>query len=166
MDLMKHERYFWNQNINCIAGVDEAGRGPLCGPVVAACVVFDKNISIEGINDSKKLSSKKRKELFVKIRENAIDLSYGIANENEIDEINILKATFLAMKRAVENLKVKPNILLIDGPHSDFKSIKTKNIIRGDSKSISIAAASIIAKVVRDNIMKEYDKIFPNFGFI
>ena len=166
MDLMKHERYFWDQNIKYIAGIDEAGRGPLCGPVVAACVIFDKNISIEGINDSKKLSPKKRKELFIKIKDNAIDLSYGIANEIEIDEINILQATFLAMKRAVENLKVKPNILLIDGPHSDFKSIKTKNIIRGDSKSISIAAASIIAKVVRDNIMKEYDKIFPNFGFI
>ena len=166
MDLMKHERYFWNQNINYIAGIDEAGRGPLCGPVVAACVIFDKNISIEGINDSKKLSPKKRKELFIKIKENAIDLSYGIANENEIDEINILQATFLAMKRAVENLKVKPNILLIDGPHSNFKLIKTKNIIRGDSESISIAAASIIAKVIRDNVMQEYDKIFPNYGFI
>ena len=166
MDLMKHERYFWDQNINYIAGIDEAGRGPLCGPVVAACVIFDKNISIGGINDSKKLSPKKRKELYIKIKENAIDLSYGIANENEIDEINILQATFLAMKRAVENLKVKPNILLIDGPHSNFKLIKTKNIIRGDSESISIAAASIIAKVIRDNLMQEYDKIFPNYGFI
>ena len=165
MELLKYEMNYWSNGIKHIAGVDEAGRGPLAGPVVASCVILDKNINIAGINDSKKLTAKKRLELFNLIKEKALDVSIGIANEDEIDDINILQATFLAMKRALGNLSVKPEMLLIDGPYSNIKLIKTKNIIKGDSKSASIGAASIVAKVVRDNIMSEYDKIYPEYGF-
>ena len=166
MDLLKYENKYWERGLKYIAGVDEAGRGPLAGPVVAACVILDPNIIIDGINDSKKISPKKRYELFKEIKEKALDVSIGIVNEKEIDDINILKATFLAMKRAVGNLSISPNILLIDGPYSDIKLIKVLNIVKGDSKSASIGAASIIAKVTRDNIMKQYDMIYPDYGFL
>ena len=166
MDLLKYENKYWEKGLKYIAGVDEAGRGPLAGPVVAACVILNPSIVINGINDSKKISPKKRYELFKKIKDKAVDVSIGIVNEKEIDDINILKATFLAMKRAVGNLSISPNLLLIDGPYSDIKLIKVVNIIRGDSKSASIGAASIIAKVTRDNIMKQYDMIYPNYGFL
>ena len=166
MDLLKYEHEYWKKGIKYIGGVDEAGRGPLAGPVVAACVILNPDIIIEGINDSKKITSKKRYEIFQVIKEKAIDVSIGIANENEIDDVNILQATFLAMKRAVGNLSIHPELLLIDGPYSNIKLIKVKNIVKGDSKSASIGAASIIAKVTRDNIMKEYDAIYPEYGFL
>ena len=166
MDLLKYEHEYWEKGIKYIGGVDEAGRGPLAGPVVAACVILDPDIIIEGINDSKKITPKKRHEIFKIIKEKAIDVSVGIANEDEIDDINILQATFLAMKRSVGNLSIRPELLLIDGPYSDIKLIKVKNIVKGDSKSASIGAASIIAKVTRDNIMKQYDTIYPEYGFL
>ena len=165
MDILAYEKKYWEKNVKYVAGIDEAGRGPLAGPVVAACVIFDKYINIEGITDSKKISPKKRLELFHVIREKAIDVSIGIANEHEIDKLNILQATFLAMKRSVGNLKVEPQQLLIDGPYSDIKLYSVETIIKGDNKSLSIAAASIIAKVTRDKIMEEYHEIYPDFGF-
>jgi ribonuclease HII len=148
-----------------IGGIDEAGRGPLAGPVVAAVVVFDKDTKIEGINDSKKLSEKKRDELFEIIKEKAIDYGIGIVNNEEIDEYNILNATYMAMKKALNCLKKSPDYLLIDATTIPNVDIPQNPIIKGDSKSISIAAASILAKVTRDSIMYEYDKIYPEYGF-
>ena len=165
MDLLKYEKTYWDKGVVLIAGIDEAGRGPLAGPVVAASVIIDKNFDITDINDSKKISPLKRIVLFDKIIENAIDVSIGIAHEHEIDNLNILQATFLAMRRALGNMKVAPEQLLIDGPMSDIEIIPVENIISGDSKSASIAAASIIAKVYRDRMMEEYHKIYPEYGF-
>ena len=165
MDLLKYEKHYWSKGFKNVVGIDEAGRGPLAGPVVAACVIIDKNFNLDGINDSKKISPKKRIILYDRILNDALDVSIGIAHEDEIDEINILQATFLAMKRAVGNMKLIPDQLIIDGNISDIKIFPVKNIISGDSKSASIASASIIAKVTRDNLMKEYDKIFPDYGF-
>ena len=166
MDMLLYEKKYWAKGLKFIVGIDEAGRGPLAGPVVAASVVFDENITIEGIADSKKLTPKKRDKLYQIIREKALDVSVGIANEHEIDDLNILQATFLAMKRAIGNLKIKPDQLLIDGPYSNIKLYPVETIIKGDNKSLSIAAASIIAKVTRDRIMKEYDIIYPEYQFI
>ncbi|MBI45795.1 MAG: ribonuclease HII [Candidatus Marinimicrobia bacterium] len=163
--MLKYEYKYWNKGLKYIAGIDEAGRGPLAGPVVAACVILTPEFDIEGINDSKKLTAKKRLELFALIKEHALDVSIGIANEIEIDDLNILQATFLAMKRAVGNLRCKPDHLLIDGPYSDIKLISKDNIIKGDSLSLSIASASIIAKVERDRIMSEYHNIYPDYKF-
>ena len=165
MDILKFEKEYWNNGIENVGGVDEAGRGPLAGPVVAACVIFDNEIEIEGVKDSKKISENKRNKLYDEIVSKAKDVSIGLANEYEIDKYNILEATFLAMKRAVGNLNIKPETLLIDGPHSNITLIPTKTIVNGDSLSLSIAAASIIAKVTRDRIMYQYDKIFPKYGF-
>lgn len=148
-----------------IGGIDEAGRGPLAGPVVASVVVFKPNTKIEGINDSKKLSEAKREELFDIIKEQALDYGIGIVNNEEIDEINILNATYLAMKKALNCLNNTPDYLLIDAATIPGISIDQKPIIKGDSKSISIAAASILAKVTRDNIMYQYDEMFPVYGF-
>ena len=145
--MLEYEHKYWDKGLKYIGGVDEAGRGPLAGPVVAACVILNKDFNVEGIKDSKKLTAKKRLELSKLIKSDALDVSIGIANEREIDDLNILQATFLAMKRAVGNLKITPEHLLIDGPYSDIKLISTDNIIKGDNKSLSIAAASIIAKV-------------------
>ena len=141
-----------------IGGIDEAGRGPLSGPVVASVVVFKPNTKIEGINDSKKLSEAKREELFDRIKEEALDYGIGIVNNEDIDKYNILNATYMAMKKAL-------NYLLIDAATKPGIDIHQKPIIKGDSKSISIAAASILAKVTRDNIMYQYDEIFPEYGF-
>ena len=146
-----------------LAGVDEAGRGPLAGPVVAAAVIFDNSTIIDGINDSKKLTEKKREELNGIILQKALAFGFGIIEQNEIDEINILQATLKAMKVAVEKLKIKPDIILIDGNKSFNSSVETKTIIKGDSKSFSIAAASILAKVKRDNLMKKYAADFPQY---
>ena len=165
MDLFKYEKLYWSKGVELIGGVDEAGRGPLAGPVVAACVILSKNFDLTGIDDSKKISPKKRQKLYDRIINESLDVSIGIADEKEIDDLNILQATFLAMRRAIGNLKNKPGQLLIDGPHSDIKIIPTKNIVKGDSKSGSIAAASIIAKVYRDEIMNSYDVIFPKYDF-
>jgi len=165
MDLFKYEKLYWSKGVELIGGVDEAGRGPLAGPVVAACVILSKNFDLTGIDDSKKISPKKRQKLYHRIINESLDVSIGIADEKEIDDLNILQATFLAMRRAIGNLKNKPGQLFIDGPHSDIKIIPTKNIVKGDSKSGSIAAASIIAKVYRDEIMSSYDVIFPMYDF-
>lgn len=148
-----------------IGGIDEAGRGPLAGPVVAAVVVFKPGTKIEGINDSKKLSEAKRDELFDIIRDQALDYGIGIVQREEIDEYNILNATYMAMKKAINCLKKAPDYLLVDAAHVPDVSIDQKSIIKGDSKSISIAAASILAKVTRDSIMYEYDKMYPEYGF-
>lgn len=149
---------------NFIAGVDEVGRGPLCGPVIASAVIFPKGLTIEGIDDSKKLSSKKREALFNIIKKSSLSIGIGIIHEQKIDEVNILEATIIAMREAVESLDIRPNIILVDGNMKDITDIPQKNIIKGDSKSLSIAAASIIAKVTRDRMMLEYDKIFPGYG--
>ena len=148
-----------------IGGIDEAGRGPLAGPVVAAVVVFKPNTKIEGINDSKKLSEAKRDELFDIIKEQALDYGIGIVNNNEIDEINILNATYMAMKKAINCLEKTPDYLLIDAATIPGVEVAQKPIIKGDSKSISIAAASILAKVTRDSIMYQYDEMYPEYGF-
>ncbi|MCK5165204.1 MAG: ribonuclease HII [Desulfobacula sp.] len=149
-----------------IAGVDEAGRGPLAGPVVSAAVILPHNFSCEGIDDSKKLTEKKRAALFPLIKEQAICVATGISSHDEIDQINILQASLLSMKRAVKNLLNPPDFLLIDGKFTIDMNIDQAALIKGDSKSISIAAASIIAKVTRDAMMKQLDKTYPQYNFI
>ncbi len=150
---------------SCICGVDEAGRGPLAGPVYAAAVILPQGLVIEGLNDSKKLSEKKRELLYDKVTENAIAWSVGIATEQEIDEVNILQATYLAMRRAVEGLEVKADYALIDGNRMPPLSIDGETVIKGDALSMSIAAASIIAKVSRDRFMLEIDEKYPEYQF-
>ncbi len=154
------------KSLGLVAGMDEAGRGPLAGPVVCACVIMplEKEKIIEGINDSKKLSPKKREELFEKIVNTAIDYSIVEIDEKTIDEINILQATKLGMKRAVENLKVKPKTVLIDAVKIDC-NIPQENIIKGDAKSYNIASASILAKVYRDRLMVNLAKTYPEYHF-
>lgn len=149
-----------------ICGIDEAGRGPLAGPVVAAAVILDKDKEILFLNDSKKLSEKKRNELFDEINDKALAVGVGIVDEKEIDEINILQATYKAMRLAISNLNIKPQILLNDAVIIPEVDIKQVDIIKGDAKSISIAAASIIAKVTRDRIMCEYHEIYPEYDFL
>ena len=159
------ENEYREKGFNIICGVDEAGRGPLAGPVYAAAVILPSGCVIEGLNDSKKLTEKKREKLFDEIKEKA--LAYGIASadEKEIDEINILNATFLAMKRAIDSLSVKPDLALIDGnqkPHTDIEEV---TVIKGDAKSMSIAAASVLAKVSRDRFMLETAEKYPQYEF-
>lgn len=151
--------------IEYIAGTDEAGRGPLAGPVVAAAVILPNNFYDERIDDSKKLSAHLREELFDVIRKNALSYAYTIISPNKIDEINILKASLLAMKRSVQKLKLQPDIILVDGNKSFVYDAKVIPIIKGDSKSLSIASASIIAKVVRDKIMMKLAKDYPQYGW-
>jgi len=161
--LKDFDRTFLCKSINIIAGIDEAGRGPLAGPVVAAAVIFENETIIEGINDSKKLSACKREELFEKIITKSLCYSIGIVDEKQIDEINILNAALKAMKNAADKLTVKPDLILIDG-NKPFKSeIPVKTIVKGDAKSFSIAAASILAKVTRDRIMKEASENHPEY---
>ncbi|MCP3898928.1 MAG: ribonuclease HII [Desulfobacteraceae bacterium] len=148
-----------------IAGVDEAGRGPLAGPVVSASVVLPQGFSDPDINDSKKLTPKKRILLYSRITECALFVAIGIADISEIERVNILNASLNSMKRSVENLFVKPDFLLIDGKFEIDSNIPQKAIIKGDSKSISIAAASIIAKVERDKLMYKFDQLYPEYGF-
>ncbi|MBR5437467.1 MAG: ribonuclease HII [Clostridia bacterium] len=148
-----------------VCGVDEAGRGPLCGPVCAAAVVLPVDCEIEGINDSKKLSEKKREQLYDIITEKALAYSIQMVDAATIDEINILQATFLAMRTAVENLSVKPDLALIDGNGKPGLAIAEKTVIKGDAKSVSIAAASILAKVTRDRYMLEADRKYPEYFF-
>lgn len=148
-----------------ICGIDEAGRGPLCGPVVAGAVILPNEYDILYINDSKKLSDKKREEVYEEIAKTAVSWAVGIVSPARIDEINILQATYEAMREAIQKLTVKPDILLNDAvtiPQVDIKQIP---IIKGDAKSQSIAAASIMAKVTRDRMMEEYDKLYPEYGF-
>ncbi len=162
-NMQKYEREYSDRQYIC--GIDEAGRGPLCGPVVAGAVILPKNCDILYINDSKKLSEKMRDVLYDEITSGAIAWGVGIVSPERIDEINILQATYEAMKIAIDNLKVTPDILLNDAviiPGVDIEQVK---IIKGDAKSQSIAAASIIAKVTRDRMMAEYDKMYPGYGF-
>ena len=148
-----------------ICGIDEVGRGPFAGPVIAAAVILPKDCDILYLNDSKKLSEKKRDEIYDIILKNAISYGIGSIPPNKIDEINILQATFSAMRQAINNMKIKPDILFIDALTIPDISILQVPIVKGDSKSISIAAASILAKVTRDRMMIAYDKIFPGYGF-
>ena len=148
-----------------VAGIDEAGRGPLAGPVVAAAVIFPHNISIDGVNDSKKLSAQKREALFEIIHRHALSVGIGIVEHSTIDKINILQATLQAMEEAVAQLSPAPHHLLVDGQHYRREGIPCTTIIDGDAQCFSIAAASIIAKVTRDRMMLQYDKQFPNYGF-
>ena len=165
MDWMLYENEALASGYDIVCGVDEAGRGPLAGPVYAAAVVLKKGQTIEGVNDSKKLSEKKREELFDKIVSECSAFSVGTASEREIDEINILQATFLAMKRAVDGLSIKPDIALVDGNQIPPRDCAVKTVIKGDAKSESIAAASIIAKVSRDRYMKEMAAKYPEYQF-
>lgn len=159
------EQEYYNQGIKLICGVDEAGRGPLAGPVCAAAVILPQNIEIPGLNDSKKLTDKKRRELFPIIQEQAIAFGVGLADEKEIDEINILQATFLAMERAVSQLAVRPEHILIDGNRNKDFGIPSDTVVHGDSLSASIAAASILAKVTRDDIMLNMAQQYPGYDF-
>ncbi|MEE9451034.1 MAG: ribonuclease HII [Ignavibacteriaceae bacterium] len=152
---------YLNKNIQLIAGVDEAGRGPLAGPVVAAAVIFSPDTEIEGVNDSKVLSERRREELFEEIIKESMAYSTSVVPAEMIDEINILNASLLAMKRSVHKLKVQPDLILIDGNKSFKNKIPTVTIVKGDAKSFSIAAASIVAKVTRDRIMKELAIEYP-----
>ena len=151
--------------LRLICGVDEAGRGPLAGPVCAAAVILPEHLQIPGLNDSKKLTDKKRRELFPVIQEQAIAYGIGLASESEIDEINILQATFLAMRRALGQLTVRPEIALIDGNRETDFGLPVKTVVKGDSLSANIAAASILAKVTRDNLMMELAQQYPEYGF-
>jgi len=148
-----------------IAGIDEAGRGPLAGPVVSAAVVLPEIFSIDDVDDSKKLTPKKRADLFPRIQEAALAVGVGIVGPETIDSINILQAALLSMAKAVENLAIQPDYLLIDGPFPIPLNVPQKPLPKGDSLSISIAAASIIAKVTRDRMMEDYDRTYPEYGF-
>ena len=154
------------QGYKFVCGVDEAGRGPLAGPVCAAAVILPPDLDFEGVNDSKKLSEKKREMLYEEITEKAISWSVAFASVNEIEEHNILGATYIAMQRAVESLKVPADFALIDGNRTPpALKIPSQTVVKGDSKSLSIAAASIIAKVTRDRLLLEYDAIYPQYKF-
>jgi len=169
--MWEYEKKALSKGYKQVAGIDEAGRGPLAGPVVSAAVILPEDFSCFGITDSKKLSAKKRNEFFPLIKSQAVCVATGIASHQEIDQINILRASLLSMKRAVENLSQSPyfnlpDFLLIDGKFTIDMDIDQLAIVKGDSKSISIAAASIIAKVTRDAIMKELHKKYPLYNFI
>ncbi|MGM9665113.1 MAG: ribonuclease HII [Eubacteriales bacterium] len=159
------EEQFRNENVKIICGVDEAGRGPLAGPVVAAACILPDGLVIEGLNDSKKLSEKKRELLFDVIVKEALDFSIASASVEEIEEINILNAAMLAMNRAISSLKIKPDLALIDGNTSRGFTLPTRTVVGGDAKCPSIAAASILAKVTRDRMCLDFDKEYPEYGF-
>lgn len=165
-ELWKYEHAAFEEGYSLVCGVDEAGRGPLAGPVCAAAVILPPDLEIEGLNDSKKLSDKRRRELYDVITEQAIAYGIAMVDEKVIDEINILQATFRAMHQAVEQLSEKPALALVDGNREpDFGDIPVKTIVKGDSLSANIAAASILAKVTRDRFMEEQDAIYPQYGF-
>lgn len=166
MDTMwEIEQEVFAQGYTLVCGVDEAGRGPLAGPVCAAAVILPKNVEIPGLNDSKKLSDKRRRELFPIIKEAAVAYAIAFADHKEIDEINILQATYLAMERAISQLPVKPDFALIDGNRAKDFGLPVKTVVHGDSLSASIAAASILAKVTRDDYMLEMAQQYPGYGF-
>ena len=165
VNLWEIEDGFFADGIQVICGVDEAGRGPLAGPVCAAAVILPSHIDIPGLNDSKKLTDKRRRELMPVIKEKAIAWGVGFASHQEIDEINILQATFLAMERAIAELKIKPELALIDGNREKDFGIPVKTVVKGDSRSASIAAASVIAKVTRDDLMLAEAEKYPVYGF-
>ena len=164
-DMWQIENSLFSNEINLICGVDEAGRGPLAGPVCAAAVILPAGLEIPGLDDSKKLSDKKRRELFPIIQEKAIAWGIGFASHEEIDDINILQATYLAMERAIAQLSVKPDMALIDGNRAKDFGLPVKTVVHGDSLSASIAAASVLAKVSRDDVMLDLAKEYPQYGF-
>lgn len=163
---IEEEIYNNNSNISYICGIDEAGRGPLAGPVVVASVIMPRDSAIEGVNDSKKVSEKKREELYDKIIEEAISYGVGIIDHEQIDELNILNATKLGLTTSLQELDTKPNLILVDALNKiDTLGIPYKSIIKGDALCYSISCASIIAKVTRDRIMRQWDEIYPMYGF-
>lgn len=164
-NMWKIEQSFFERGIKVICGVDEAGRGPLAGPVCAAAVILPPNAEIPGLNDSKKLSDKKRRELYPIIKEQAIAYGIAFADHREIDEINILQATYLAMERAINQLSVKPELALIDGNRAKDFGVPVETVVRGDSLSASIAAASVLAKVTRDDYMLKMAEEYPGYDF-
>ena len=163
-DLLKYEKELYKKNISLIAGVDEVGRGPLVGPVVAAAVILPKNYELFGLTDSKKFSEKKRDAFYEILQTDAIAIGIGVISAKIIDEVNIYEASKLAMKEALSNLKIKPEYVLIDAMPLDL-DVDSTSIIHGDALSLSIAAASVIAKVTRDKMMYDLDKIHPEYGF-
>lgn len=164
-DLRIFDRSFRDEGFSCIAGVDEAGRGPLAGPVVAAAVVLPENVTLDGINDSKKLSSQKRERLFQEILNTSLSTGIGYVLPRDIDRTNILHASLRAMERAISCLTVLPDLVLIDGPYRLSIAFRQIGIPGGDAKSLSIAAASIVAKVFRDRLMSRYHMLYPDYGF-
>ena len=165
VNMWEIENGVYGEGFEIICGVDEAGRGPLAGPVCAAAVILPKGLEIPGLTDSKKLTDKKRRELFPVIKEQAIAYGIGLASHDEIDEINILQATYLAMERALAQLTVKPDIALIDGNRAKDFALPVRTVVKGDSLSMNIAAASILAKVTRDDLMLELAEKYPQYGF-
>lgn len=164
--LKEIEKTIYDKGIEYICGIDEAGRGPLAGPVVVASCIMPKDSMIEGVNDSKKISEKKRERVFEEVIKNAVSYGVGIIDETTIDDINILQATKLGLTNSLKDLKIKPNLILVDAlKNIDTLGIPYRSIIKGDATCYNIAAASIIAKVTRDRIMLEYDKAFPEYGF-
>ena len=165
-EMKKIEEEFYEKKIELIGGIDEAGRGPLAGPVVVACVIMPKDSMIEGVNDSKKVSEKKREKLYEEITKTAISYEVGIINQKEIDNINILNATKLGLTTAIKGLKVKPEFILVDAlTNIDTCKIPYRSIVKGDAKCYCIACASIIAKVTRDRIMRQWAEVYPQYGF-
>ena len=165
VNMWEIEDSFYGEGVKIICGVDEAGRGPLAGPVCAAAVILPSHLEIPGLTDSKKLTDKKRRELFPVIQEQAVAWGIGWASEKEIDEINILQATFLAMQRALDQLSVKPELALIDGNRQKDFGLPVKTVVKGDSLSMNIAAASILAKVSRDDYMIQLAETYPQYQF-
>ena len=165
VNLWEIENGCFAEGYNIICGVDEAGRGPLAGPVCAAAVILPPNAQIPGLNDSKKLTDKKRRELMPVIKEMALGYGIAFADEKEIDEINILQATYLAMQRAIDMLPVKPDLALVDGNRAGDFGVPVKTVVKGDSLSASIAAASVLAKVTRDDLMLQLAEKYPEYGF-
>ena len=164
-EMLLHERAAWRRGIRFVAGVDEAGRGPLAGPVVAAAVVFQEGVFIPGMNDSKKLLPERRERLYGVIREKALAVGTGVVSEKAIDRMNILQASFEAMRQAIAGLVPIPEYLLVDGRTLPGTATPQTALVRGDSRSFSIAAASVVAKVTRDRLMVAYDREFPEYGF-
>lgn len=167
LNLLKAEELkLYSDKLQYICGIDEAGRGPLAGPVVVGAVILPKDSFIEGVNDSKKISEKKRERIYEQIIAEAISYGVGIVDQKTIDDINILNATKLGVKLALEQMKIKPDLILVDALNNmDTLGIPFKSVIKGDAKHYSIAAASIIAKVTRDRIMQEWDELYPVYGF-
>ena len=165
VNLWEIEKIWADRGFHAICGIDEAGRGPLAGPVCAAAVILPEGLEIPGLNDSKKLTDKKRRELFPIIEEQALAYGIGWASQEEIDDINILQATFLAMSRAVEQLNIRPDLALVDGNRAPTLDLPVETVVKGDSLSASIAAASVLAKVSRDDVMLRMAEEYPGYGF-
>ncbi len=165
MDLYQYDESFRKKGFKIIAGIDEAGRGPLAGPVVAASVVLKEKIRIDGLRDSKKVSPEEREHLYIKIKDSSLDIGIGIVGHEDIDRLNILRATKLAMQLAVSNLSTQPDLLIIDALSLPLIKIKQISPVKAETVSASVAAASIIAKVVRDRIMLDFHKQYPHYNF-